>query len=89
MAKYVVEQYELHAQQYFVDASSEAEAIKKVLDGEAEMGEGEYIGLFEDYGMSLHSKPEVADALEEYIERHDSGEIYIPSIRSVTLAKEN
>jgi hypothetical protein len=41
MPVYEVEQYELHVQTFRIDAPSEAEAIAKLLNGEAEPdGEG-------------------------------------------------
>lgn len=36
MAEFMVEQYELHAQSYRVEADSMAEAVQKVLNGEGE-----------------------------------------------------
>lgn len=73
--KFIVEQYELYSQKYLVEADSEAEAVRKVLDdADGEMvGESEYLEVCEDMG---HPLTEWAEEFEEY-------EDFVPSIRSV------
>lgn len=69
MPMFELEQYELYAQKYRVEAPSEAEAIKKLLDGEAHIVEGdlEYIECPEDYGMSLDDDPQLRDQLLDFL----------------------
>ena len=51
MPTFRIEQYELHAAAYTVEAKDKAEAILKVLNGQAEMDDGglEYVEVAEDY----------------------------------------
>ena len=53
MPKYEIEQYELHVMRYRVEADSEAQAIVKLFQGEAEPVEQsqEYIEIADDYGL--------------------------------------
>ena len=80
---YVIEQFGLHAMKYRVEANSEAEAIVKLLDGEAEpVGQShEYIEVAEDYGLPIDGNEELADALRKLDVRLGDG--FIPSIRSI------
>lgn len=86
MPTYEIEQYELHAMKYRVEASSESEAIVKLLDGEAEPVEQsqDFIEVADDYGLPADEHRELADALR------DSGvpvDEVIPSIRSIEVVQ--
>jgi len=83
MPTYEIEQYEIHAQKYRIEAEDEAHAIAALLDGQADAVDGslEYIEICEDLGLPTEEYPELAiqlNRLEAPIE--DS---HIPSIRSV------
>jgi hypothetical protein len=83
MPTFEIEQYELHIMKYRVDANSKAEAIKRVLDGEAEpVGESqEYVEVAEDFGLPVDECRELASELEAL--EISVGKHVIPSIRSV------
>lgn len=83
MPMYEIEQYELHVMKYRVEAKSEAEAIAKLLDGEAEPVDDslEYIEVAEDFGLPVDECRELADELREL--GVPVGEHVIPSIRSI------
>jgi hypothetical protein len=83
MPTFEVEQYELHVQTFRIDAPSEAEAIAKLLAGEAEPdGEGsDYVQVCKDYGLPAEEHRHLADELRNLGVR--VGEHLIPSIRSV------
>jgi hypothetical protein len=83
MPTYEIEQYELHAMKYRVEASCEAEAIAKLFDGEGEAVDNslEYIEVPEDYGLPVDEFRELADALHDQGVR--IGNDIIPSIRSI------
>ncbi len=88
MPKYRVEQYELHATTYEVDADNEAEAIKKVFDGLAIPMDNslEYIEVAEDFGLPTDEYFELADELRAL--GVSVGEAVIPSIRSIEQVDE-
>lgn len=85
MPTFEIEQYELHTMKYRVEAHSEAEAIKKLLDGEADPVDNslEYIEVADDFGMPVDENRELADELHEL--GVPVGEHVIPSIRSIDL----
>ena len=80
---YEIEQYELHAMKYRVEAATEAEAIAKLLQGEAEpVDQGlEYIEVAEDFGLPVDECPDLAEALQKL--GVSIGDTVIPSIRSI------
>ena len=80
---YEIEQYELHAMKYRVEAGSEAEAIQKLLEGEGEAVEGtlEYIEVHEDRGLPTDEYPDLCDALRSLDIWVEGG--VIPSVRSI------
>jgi hypothetical protein len=82
MPVYEIEQYEIHAQRFRVKARSEAEAIKKLYDGEADaVGEGaELIEVADDIGLPAEENRELADALHKLGVSVDE---IISSIRSI------
>lgn len=82
MPKYRIEQYEIHAMTYEVEADSEAAAITKLLDGEAEAVDDslEYIEVAEDFGLPVDECRELADELREL--GVPVGEHLIPSAAS-------
>ena len=88
MPSYEIEQYEIHAMRYRIDAPNEAEAIAKLLDGEAEPVEGslEYIEICEDLGLPTDEYQEVTDELRALDVSVD--EAIIPSIRSIMEIEE-
>ena len=85
MPTYEIEQYEIHSQTYLVEASSEAEAIKMLFDGEADAVDNgfDYIEVCEDIGLPAEKHRELADQLRSL--GVSVGEHVIPSIRSVEV----
>ncbi len=83
MPKYEIEQYELHVMKYRIEAASEADAVAKLLDGEAEPVDGslEYVEVAEDSGLPVDECQYLADELREV--GVPVGEHVIPSIRSI------
>lgn len=83
MPIYEVEQYELHTTKFRVDAKTEAEAIMKLLDGEAEAVDNsqEYIEVAEDFGLPVDEYRDLADELRAL--GVPVGNDVIPSIRSI------
>ena len=86
MPTYEIEQYEIHTQTYRVEASSEAEAIKILFDGQAvPMDNGiEYIEVCEDLGLPADEHRKLAAQLRSL--GVSVGEVVIPSIRSIEFA---
>lgn len=84
MPTYEIEQYELHVMKYRVEASGEAEAIAKLLDGEAEPVDGslEYIEIAEDFGLPADEHRDLAETLRD---RGVPVDAVIPSIRSIVV----
>jgi hypothetical protein len=82
MRTYEIEQYELHAMKHRVEAASEAEAIRKLFDGEAEPVEQsqDFVEVAEDFGLPAEEHRELADALRN---QGISVDEVIPSIRSI------
>lgn len=87
MPVYEIEQYELHISKYRVEANSEAEAIVKLLDGEADPMDDslEYIEVADGFGMPVDENRELAEQLHEL--GVPVGEHVIPSIRSIEEAE--
>ena len=85
MPIYEIEQYEIHTMKYRVEASSEAEGIKMLFDGEADAVEHglDYIEVCEDMGLPAEEHRELADQLRSL--GVSVGENVIPSIRSVEV----
>lgn len=86
MPTFEIEQYELHAMKYRVEASSEADAVVKLLDGLAmPLDNGlEYIEVADDFGLPADDYRDLADALREQGVPVDE---VIPSIRSIEVAE--
>ena len=84
MPTYEIEQYELHAMKYRVEADSEAEAIAKLFAGDADPVEQsqDMIEVANDYGLPSEENRELADALREQGIPVDE---VIPSIRSIEV----
>jgi hypothetical protein len=82
MPTFEIEQYELHAMKYRVEADNEAAAVVKLLDGLAMPVDNglEYIEVAEDFGLPADDYRDLADALREHGVPVDA---VIPSIRSV------
>lgn len=83
MPMYEISQYELHIQKYQIEAADEAEAIVKLLDGEADPVDNgqEYIEVADDFGMPVDENRELAEQLHKL--GVPVGEHVIPSIRSI------
>lgn len=83
MPIYEIEQYELHAMKFRVEASSKAEAIAKLFGGEGEAVDNslEYIEVAEDFGLPVEGHQELAEELRK--SGVVIGEDVIPSIRSI------
>ena len=88
MPTYEVEQYELHAMNYRVEAANEAEAIAKLFAGEAEpVGQSQdFIEVAEDFGLPAEEYRELAEALQKKGLMRGKDEV-IPSIRSVEVVE--
>ena len=82
MPKFQIEQYELHVMKYEITADSEADAIVKLLDGEAEPIDGslEYVEIAKDFGLSVDEHRKLAKQVHAL--GVPVGEV-IPSIRSI------
>ena len=87
MPKFEIEQFELHAMKYRVEADSEAQAIAKLFNGEAEPVEQsqDFIEVAEDFGLPADEYRELADQLRAM--GVAVGEAVIPSIRSIVQVK--
>ena len=85
MPTFEIEQYEIHTMKYRVEANSEAEAIKRLFDGEADAVDTglEFIEVCEDLGLPAEEHRELADQLRSL--GVSVGEHVIPSIRSVEV----
>jgi hypothetical protein len=83
MPKYEIEQYELHAMKFRVEATSEAEAIAKLLEGEADpvTDSLEFIEIPEEYGLSVDENQDIAEELQKLGVK--VGEHVISTIRSI------
>lgn len=82
MPTYEIEQYELHAMKYRVEADNEAAAIVRLLDGLAVPVDNglDFIEVADDYGLPADDYRDLADALREQGVPVD---VVIPSIRSI------
>ena len=82
MPTFEIEQYELHAMKYRIEATSEVEAIALLFAGEAEPVEQsqDFIEVADDYGLPADEHPELAEALRKQGIPVDA---VIPSIRSI------
>ena len=85
MPTYEVEQYELHAMKYRVEAANEAEAIAKLFAGEAEPV-GQSQDFIEDFGLPAEEYRELAEALRQKGLMRGKDEV-IPSIRSIEVVE--
>jgi len=83
MPMYEIEQYELHVSKYRVEAKSDADAITKLFNGEADLVDNstEYIEVADDLGMPVDENRKLAEELRTLGET--IGEYVIDSIRSI------
>ena len=83
MSTYEIQQYEVHAQTYRVKASSEAEALTMLFDGQADSVDSglDYIEVCEDLGLPVEEYRDLAGQLRSLGVSLD--EHIIPSIRSI------
>ena len=83
MPTYEIEQCELHVMKYQVEAASEAEAIAKLFQGEAEpvCQSQEFVEVADDFGMPADEYPGLVEALGA-LGVSVNGAV-IPSIRSI------
>ncbi len=82
MPTFEIEQYELHIMKYQIEAKNEADAIVKLLDGEAEPVDNslEFVEAADNYGLPADEHRKLADQLRNCGVPMDE---VIPSIRSV------
>jgi type III secretion system FlhB-like substrate exporter len=87
MPTFEIEQYELHAMKYRVEAASEAEAVAKLYQGEAEPVEQsqDMIEVADDYGLPAEENWELAEALRKLGIQVDA---VIPSIRRIEKVED-
>jgi len=85
MPVFEIEQYEIHSMTYRVEADDAADAIVKLLDGEADQVDNsqEYIELADERGLLIADHPELADKLRTLGVPVDDR--IIPSIRCVSV----
>jgi len=78
-----IEQYEIHTQLYRIEAESEAEAVKRLFDGEASAVDNgqEFIEVANDVGLPVEEYRELANELRRLGE--SIGKDVIPSIRAI------
>ena len=82
MARFEIEQYELHVATYEVKARSAAEAIEKLLNGDGgPLEESEYVETCSQVGMPVEDNVELVEELRE-LGVQTWGSV-IPSIRGV------
>jgi len=93
MPKFLIEQYELHAQKKLVEADSRGEAIARLLDGDYEsVSNGlEFIMIADDFGLPAAINQSLVTELKNvnppiYVQTCDEQSI-IPSIRSIEEIK--
>ena len=81
---FVVEQYELHAQTYTVEAEDRVDAMRQVLSGEVAADDNglEYIQVDEELGMSLEQFNE--DEVKKILGNTQvfGGGDYVPTVRN-------
>jgi hypothetical protein len=89
MPLYEIEQLELYAQGYLVEAVDEADAIARFFGGEGrqEVTSIEFAGMANNYGMPVDENRELADQLFDRGVIHSSDEV-IPSIRDVRQVED-
>lgn len=87
MPTYEIEQYELHTMKYRVEADSEAEAIAKLLNGEAEpvCQSQEFVEVADDYGLPVDENRDLVDQLRKL--GVSVGDDIIGSIRCIEEAE--
>jgi hypothetical protein len=87
MPIFEIEQYEVHAQKYHVEAASEAEAIQKLFAGKGEpVDDGfDFIEVCDDWGLLTQHYPAVVDQLRSL--GVPVGTAVIPCIRSIGTVK--
>ena len=84
MPRYEIEQYELYAQGYLVEAADEADAIALFFRGEGKqiITSIEFAGMANGYGLNLTECPDLAsDLMDRGVIK--SSDTVIPSIRSI------
>jgi hypothetical protein len=83
MPLFEIEQYEIHAMKYRVEAGSPAEAIARLFDGAAEpvCASQDYIEVADERGLPVPEHPELAEQLRAL--GVPVGENVIPSVRSI------
>jgi hypothetical protein len=88
MPLYEIEQYEIHSKKYRVIADSPADAITRLLDGEAEPvgGSMEFIEIAEDVGLPNDECDDLGNELRKL--GVPVGDQFIPSIRSISVIND-
>ena len=87
MPRFEIEQYELHTMRYSVEAANEAEAIQKLLTGQADPIDDtlELIEVADQYGMPVAENRKLVTALRGL--GVEVGRKVIPSIRTIEEAE--
>jgi len=87
MPVYEIEQYELHTTKYRVEADSEAQAIAKLFNGEADPVDNslDFIEVADDYGLPVDQNRDLAEQLPKL--GVSVGDDIIGSIRSIEEAE--
>ena len=83
MPTFELEQFELHTSRYRVEANSEAEAVTKLFNSEAEPVDGSltFIEVIDDLGLPAEDCPELVQELRKLgVTGIDD---VIPSVRSI------
>ena len=83
MPRYEIEQYEIHAQTFRVDALSEAEAVATLFNGGGDaVDDGlNFIEVADEIGLPVDNHQDLVEQLRQL--DIDVGECVIPSIRSI------
>ena len=84
MSVYEIEQYELHTMTYRVEADDPANAIVRLLDGEAEAIDNslDFVEVADERGILVDDHPELAEKLRTLGVPVDDR--IIPSIRTIS-----
>ena len=82
MAKFIIEQYELHAQKYEVEAENKVDAIKALFEGQANIVDSslDYVQVAHDYFQPNLFSYEELNAIDKFSTIEDD---CVTSIRSI------
>ncbi len=88
LAHFEIEQYELHVSTYEIEATSAADAIRRLFNGDGDISMGsEYIGTCDELGLSLSQNAILAEELTRLgVELKGA---VLPSIRKIRRIDED